>query len=186
MRRIAVAAFTLGSLACVHRRESDVGRNVGGDCAPTARTPTSVVDSIAMRKLVGEFDLTTVITVPGYQEPVRRGRLRLALNDTTNRFYYNTMRGLVRQGNRLLAGTYVSPPSTWDTVTTEGSTLVVGCDFRMCFDGSPDYLTVEQVDDRGFSGSWANAQSGNTRAFDKTGRMLPDPAGVFCARRVGA
>jgi len=60
--------------------------------------------------------------------------------------------------------------------------LYVGC--RACLDASPWHLYIAAVSDGGFWGLWRDYQTGIGRAFDEAGHPLPDPAGLFCAKRV--
>jgi hypothetical protein len=61
--------------------------------------------------------------------------------------------------------------------------LYLGC--RNCLDGSPRVLRVAAVAEEGFWGLWRDYQTGIGRVFDSAGNRLPDPAGYFCAERVG-
>jgi hypothetical protein len=173
------------ALICVscraHLPFGNLERSVAG-CRLTGQQASAAPDTNELRRLAGEYEVTEVTTVRGYQEPVRSGRLVLALNDTTSRFDVATIRGPVRRGDRFLAGTLVSPPHTRDTVTTAGPSRVVGCD--QCFDASPSVYAIETVESWGFRGRWSNGQAGITRAIDKKGRILPAPSGYDRARWV--
>lgn len=73
---------------------------------------------------------------------------------------------------------YPAEKAEWDA-----GTLYLGC--RDCLDASPDYLRIEAVTATGFWGTWINHQSGIAHVVDDKGKPLPDPAGYFCAARLG-
>jgi hypothetical protein len=179
---MAGLAAALISVSCrAHSPFGNLERGVAG-CLPTGQQASAAPDTNEQRRFAGEYEGTEVTTVRGYQEPVRSGRLVRALNDTTSRFDVATIRGPVRRGDGLLAGTLVSPPYTRATVATAGPSLVVGCD--QCFDASPSIYAIETVESRGLRGRWSDGQTGITRAIDKKGRILPAPSGYACARRI--
>jgi hypothetical protein len=70
-----------------------------------------------------------------------------------------------------------------DMVEWESGILFLGS--RNVNDGSPDELRIEAIDRGGFRGVWRNPLSGNVVRTDGAGRVLPPPAGHFCAVRIG-
>jgi hypothetical protein len=59
--------------------------------------------------------------------------------------------------------------------------MYVGC--RRCLDASPLEYRIIAVTAQEFWGYWIDAQTGIDRAFDPSGRRVPNPAGHYCARR---
>lgn len=68
-----------------------------------------------------------------------------------------------------------------DTVQAENDRLYVGC--RRCFDASPLEYRIIAVTPQEFWGYWIDPQTGISTVFDSSGRLVPDPAGQYCARR---
>lgn len=63
-----------------------------------------------------------------------------------------------------------------------GDTIYRGC--RSCFDGLTRVSLVEWVSETGLWGRWQD-EDGFAAYFDQDGRQLPEPAGHFCAERLG-
>lgn len=142
-----------------------------------------------MRQLTGEFEYVQVNTVRGYESPVLRGRMRLALNDTLERFYLAGVMGdRIRRGDRLLAGSLVTPPYPGDSVAIDGRTIIVDvrCAFGMCADKSAHHYTIARADAQGFTGWWSYPGGGIGIPRKRWGRRLARQRGYFCARRVAA
>jgi hypothetical protein len=131
--------------------------------------------------MVGSFRVTFVTT--SYQTSAMRNEVDLFPVDSATRARAGERRlGHTPRRDLQLVGRDFSsrqrPPvsAEWDD-----GILYLGC--RDCFDGSPDKLTIGAVSEDGFWGWWVNEQSGTVRAVDRHGKLAPDPAGYFCARR---
>ncbi|SRR5882762_5692050 len=166
---------------------------------PTTATPL-VWDRI--EELAGRYVLTLVNTGGEYGDSVERGALELWVNDSTRRFAGLRPRLGRLPGERPLAGAFESQSrresdyrdnrASHDRegpgVELVGPALLGGG--PVLFMGSPDAtdasgerLRVRAVSPDGFWGTWSS-ELGFAVVIDSSKRVLANPGGHFCARRV--
>ena len=137
--------------------------------------------------LVGDFHLVQVATQPA-GEPTIAGRLHLARPDTTD-----ALPPLRRWPD--LIGWFESPDSRpeWRAITSSRDPLNPGVtveDFGIqigqhyVLDGASDDLRITAISPHGFWGWWKSDQGIALTLDTLTGRIIPDPAGYFCATRI--
>jgi hypothetical protein len=177
-----------------------------GACAPRspAGVPTAACEAQAPRgtspftiakveHLAGEFEIVTVDSTATPTRQVTR-RVHLYVNDSLRR--YPARRIGYWGGTRHLAGWIISDASDPYTsmlksqdpdhpgVVWLGESLRIG-DYDVLDGAGGDNLRVRWYSKHGFGGAWTS-DMGFEVVIDSLGRMLPDPAGYFCARRLDA
>ena len=136
--------------------------------------------------LIGDFTLVQVATQPA-GEPTITGRLHLGKPDTTIALP-------PRRRWPDLIGWFESQDSRpeWRAITSSHDPLNPGvtvADFGMwigqhyMLDGASDNFQITAISPRGFSGWWKSDQGIALTLDTLTGRIIPDPAGYFCATR---
>ena len=154
---------------------------------PIAQPGTLVAfDSTHVSRLVGEFMFTMVDTSwrpPGGEYASSQAQLTLAIADSLQRARSRERRiGHAPRANLQLVGTLRSTSGrAWvEPVEVDNNVLISGC--RDCTDASPTFFRVTHVSSAGFAGTWRDFQTGIGIRVGPAG-TLPDPAGIFCARR---
>lgn len=149
------------------------------DCAPGAPLALRSIDSTNVSELAGAFDVLMLNIVGTWGAPQTRLQLVLQPTDSTP-----TPRIGIFLGSRPLQGSAIyQGTSRGDTIATVmiGSKLYIG-GFDMV-DGGGDRLTPTDFTSEGFRGTWY-FDGGIAIAVDPTsGKRIPDPKGIFCARR---
>jgi hypothetical protein len=165
--------IALALLACHRTAPTDVGP---ARCGPSV--PGSAQHPIASRAaaLAGDYELIQVRTQPVGGE-TSTGRLHLVPLDSAARAA--AMGGPIRDLTGWL------DPATGDTAA-RWSVVLAGDHLRLgqaSGDGYSEHLTITAVAPDGFWGWW-KAEPGFVVTMDaETQRVLPDPAGYFCALR---
>jgi hypothetical protein len=174
-------AITL--VACHHGATAPVSEpaRCGPMVPPTAQHPLATPPSA----LAGDYTLIQVRTQP-VSGQTSSGRLHLMPLDSAGRA------GAVGGSVRNLIGWL--EPAAADTawLSNVGSrdprhpgVLLAGTHLRLgqpALDGYSEHLTITAVSPEGFWGWW-RAESGFDVTMDAEARVLPDPAGYFCALR---
>jgi hypothetical protein len=137
--------------------------------------------------LAGDYELIQVQTQP-VAGSVSSGHLHLAPLDSTARA--GSVGGTARDltgwlestDSRMSRTNAASRDPARPGAVLAGEHLMVG-DVGY-FDGHADQLTITAVAPEGFWGWWRASEGWEVAMDTKTGRVLPDPAGYFCALRV--
>jgi hypothetical protein len=180
----SLTALLLAVVGCTRRRVEAVAPLGCPAFAPQGATSYEPFSAVVTPRLAGEFDLVSVVASDGPPGRSWSGVLRLVATDSA-------FRPLARAPGAnapWLAGTL----TTWvsdkqdsvlsrDTVQAENDRMYVGC--RRCLDASPLEYRIIAITAHEFWGYWVDAQTGFDRAFDASGRRVPNPAGQYCARR---
>jgi len=161
------------------------------ELAPTGAHPYEPWEGAQARALGGAYSLTLVTTSAGGHPYYVRWRLWLTPTDSAH--------GVAGRDDPSLAGvvtwddttqrrprlTLGSPGSMTDTAEVVGARLYLGC--HDCLDGAPYELRIIAVTSNEFWGIFEMGMNGSGAVLtDSTGRVLPNPAGHYCAqRRVG-
>jgi hypothetical protein len=183
-RLTTLTALLLAAVGCTGPLVESVAVLSCPAFAPQGATSYEPFSSVVTPRLAGEFDLVSVVASDGPPGHSWSGVLSLVATDSV-------FRPLARAPGAnapWLAGTL----TTWvsdrqdsvlnhDTVQVENDRMYVGC--RRCLDASPLEYRIIAVTDHEFWGYWVDAQTGFDRAFDASGRRVPNPAGQYCARR---
>jgi hypothetical protein len=162
-------------------------------CEVKAPRGTSPFTIAKVEELAGDFEIVTVDTTSIPTQSANR-RLHLYVNDSLRR--YPARRIGYSAGARHLAGWIISDAS--DPYTTMlksrdpdhpgviwlGDRLRIG-DYDVLDGAGGDNLSITWYSKDGFGGSWTS-DMGFAVVIDSLGRMLPNPAGYFCARRLDA
>jgi hypothetical protein len=171
---IAACHSAAGSLPAPSRCGSQVPANAQH---PMAMKPTD---------LAGDYELIQVQTQPGGSASV--GRLHLAPLDSAARAA--AVGGAVRDligwleptsGPRKQANAASRDPAQPGAVLA-GEHLIVGD--AGSSEGQVDHYTITAVAPEGFWGWWKATQGWEVAIETETRRVLPNPAGYFCALRV--
>lgn len=184
MRRVS----TLGLLvlaACQRAASPAPGPSRCGPAVPpTAMNPIALHPAL----LAGEYELNQVQSQPT-SGAVTSGRLHLASMDSATKV--GAMGDAVRDliGWLDLDG---GDPAWRAAVSSRDSerpgAVLVGQHLRLGLPGQPDalvhMLTITAVAPEGFWGWWRADPGVAVRTDPGTDRVLPDPAGYFCALRV--
>lgn len=159
------------------------------EVAPANARPYQPWEGVQTRALGGAYSLTLVTTSAGGRPYSARWRLWLAPTDSAHRFAGREDRSLAgvviwndttQHRPRLTLG---SPGSMTDTAEVVGARLYLGC--HDCLDGAPYELRIIAVTPTEFWGIFEMGMNGRgVVATDSTGRVLPNPAGYYCARRL--
>jgi hypothetical protein len=192
MRLLTLMLFNAILLACqgTLNGSSSGLAPTADDCselAPAEARPYEYLDDTEAPKLAGTYALTLVTTSAGGRPLYIRNRLWLAPTDSAHQN--------VGQAYRPLAGVYSwddtttqrpvpgSTPSTGDTVEVVSGRLYMGC--RQCLGRGPTELRIIGVTPNEFWGIWEDPfYSSGDILTDSTNRVLPNPAGHYCARRL--
>ena len=154
------------------------------DCFPPSKLFV-LPDSEAITALAGEYEMTTVATVAGYDSTPYRSRLSLrpAPADSARVTHWQP-NGVDAQWRPLIGRLeWMSQGQSYsDVVAVYRSSFTVGR-AQDCEDCSPTYYSIV-ISPSGFTGRWVDYQTGNVFAVDARGRKLPNPEGYYCARRV--
>lgn len=158
-------------------------------CGPNV--PATAQHPVAIRaaELAGDYELVQVRTQP-VGGVTTSGRLHLAPQDSLTRAgsVGGAVRDLVgwldlREGNPAWRSNVASRDPSQGGVVLAGEHLRLG---RQGFlDGYTEHLTITAVSPDGFWGWWKGEPGLEVAAEPATGRVLPDPAGYFCAVRIG-
>jgi hypothetical protein len=158
------------------------------ELAPSGARPYEPWEGAQARALEGAYSLTLVTTSAGGRPYDAQWRLWLAPTDSAHRFAREgpSLAGVViwddttRHRPRLTLG---SPGSMTDTAEVVGARLYLGC--HDCLDGAPYELRIIAVTSKAFWGIFEMHMNGSgTVVTDSTGRVMPNPAGHYCARRL--
>ncbi|MFL5401250.1 MAG: hypothetical protein ACJ8BF_00340 [Gemmatimonadales bacterium] len=181
-RALWVAA--LASLAChAGSTPSPEPARCSPDVPPNAEHPISRRTSM----LAGDYELIQVRTQPTHG--VSSGRLHLALLDSTARA--GALGGATRDLTGWLdplSGDHSSHPDAnshdprFPGAVLAGNHLLLGRSRGV--DSHVEELTITAVAVEGFWGWWKAERGWEMTVETKTNRVLPDPAGYFCALRV--
>lgn len=179
---VRLIALTLAAAGCAR---ASVPSLAAPDCDAATAGPLRL-DTALVATMPGEYRVVQVTT--SYPDGVYRRNetgLTLRLPDSTER-RRATVRvfGHVPRFNLQLVGTWRPRGDSGRAFPAEvdGGVLFLGC--RDCLDASPDVLVIRELTGDGFRGSWRDYQTGLAHVVDERGRMLPDPAGHFCAFRI--
>jgi hypothetical protein len=138
--------------------------------------------------LAGDYELVQVQTQP-LAGSVSGGRLHLAPLDSTARA--GAVGGAVRNligwlepaaGSKMSRTTAASRDPAQPGAVLAGEHLILG-DIGFT-DGYTEQLTITAVAPEGFWGWWEATQGWKVATDTNSRRVLPDPAGYFCALRV--
>jgi hypothetical protein len=139
-------------------------------------------------QLAGDYELIQVETQPAAGS-INSGRLHLAPLDSAARgaAVGGAVRDLIgwlqpTDGLRLSRTNAASHDPTRPGAVLAGEHLVVGDVGFM--DGHVDRLTITAVAPEGFWGWWKASPGWEVAIDSESRRVLPDPAGYFCALRV--
>lgn len=177
-------AVTL-AVACCARASARASAPAAADCGAVTAEPLRL-DSVIVATMPGEYRLVQVTTSYDTRAyPRNESRLTLRLPDSTERRDAAVRKlGHSPRFNLQLLGTWRPRGDSGRAYAAEvdGGVLFLGC--RDCLDASPDVLVIRELSGVGFRGSWRDYQTGMARVVDQRGRLLPDPAGYFCAYRI--
>jgi hypothetical protein len=138
--------------------------------------------------LAGDYELIEVETQPSAGS-TSSGRLHLAPLDSTTRA--GAVGGAVRNligwlepttGIRMSRTNAAARDSARPQVVLAGEHLTIGDVGSV--NGNVDHLTITAVATDGFWGWWRATRGWEVTVEPKTRRVMPDPAGYFCALRV--
>ena len=154
------------------------------EVSPAAQHPIAIRSA----SLTGEYHLIQVPTQPA-NNPVRSGRLHLAPPDSAAR-----IAGIGRPTGELVgwlevSGTDSIARSAAASRDPERPGVVLSGEHLQlgnvgAFDGHGEDLTITAVAPEGFWGWWRARSGWEITVDENTRRVLPDPAGYFCAFRV--
>jgi hypothetical protein len=177
------SAFGIGIAGCQPQPAMPRPEQCRPGVPPNAEHPIATRPSL----LAGDYELFQVQTQP-HAGVVISGRLHLEPLDSTARA------GAVGGPVRDLVG-WLEPrgkdgaqraalaPGEQTRAVLAGDHLVLGAVGTL--EGYVEHLTITAVAPEGFWGWW-KAQSAMELAAGNQGRVLPDPAGYFCALRVSS
>jgi hypothetical protein len=176
--------LALGLLACHAGSPKHLEPSrCGPDVPQTAEHP------IASRitALAGDYDLIQVQTQPVHQ--VSSGRLHLEPRDSSARA--GAAGGAVRDlvgWLQPIEGDRTTPPDAGSRDPAHPGAVVAGNHLLLGQSGEVDsrfeQLTITAVAAHGFWGWWKAEPGWEVAVETETQRVLPDPAGYFCALRV--
>jgi hypothetical protein len=179
-------SLTLGTLGLLACHPSPPVRPGPSQCSPDV--PSNAEHPIATRttSLAGDYTLIQIRTQPTHS--LSSGRLHLAPLDSTARA--GGVGGAVRDLVGWLQPTEGDSSSRPDASSRDprhpgavlaGQHLLLGQSNTL--DGHFEQLTITAVAPQGFWGWW-KAEPGWEVTETETQRVVPDPAGYFCALRV--
>ena len=191
-RGSTVVMLTL-TLSC-----ATLGRSSSDPCGSAPSALGRRFDSTTATRLAGRYRLTLI--EESDEGPADRASAALVLlpTDSLHRFYETAaFAGTRRRGDRPLWGwTDFSPKNAFFPHAADPnsrspdhpgvlvhSTGLLELGVWRGLDGSSTSLTITQVSDRGFRGTWASDQ-GLIYVNGADGRRLPNPHGHFCALRI--
>lgn len=157
-------------------------------CGPNV--PATAQHPVAIRvvALAGDYDLIQVRTQPA-GGTTTSGRLHLSSLDSLARA--GSVGGAVRdlvgwlelqEGDSAWRSNAGSRDPSHPGVVLAGEHLRIGVPGYL--DGYTEHLTITAVSPQGFWGWWKGERGLGVVADPASGRVLPDPAGYFCALRV--
>lgn len=176
--------LTMGSLLIGCSRAASVP---SPEECPAEITSASEFDGRSALRLPGRYQVTMVPTSYGTTRRRSLARLLLGPPDTLRRYYPERLHDPRVLWGQQIAGVWTEQLESRvyeELVTFENDMLYLGC--RVCLDASPIYFSIEHMAATGFWGHWEDRQTGLYRIYDTAGRPLPNPAGIYCAVRVGA
>jgi hypothetical protein len=157
-------------------------------CGPTVPESAQHPVAIPARKLAGDYDLIQVRTQPA---PAARSSGPLHLMPVDSAARAAAVGGAVRD----LIGWFDRETGDWDRRAdarsrdpSQPGAVLAGSHLRLGQTGSlesyVEQLTITAVSPEGFWGWWKAEPGFELIQDQRSGRMLPDPAGYFCALRV--
>jgi hypothetical protein len=192
MRLLTLMAYSAFLLACRAPVSGSAPRPAptAVDCpelAPAGARPYDYSDDTKAPELAGTYALTMVTTSAGGQPLFITRRLWLSPTDSAHQsvgLAYRPLAGVISwddtTSRRPALG---STPSLGDTVEVVSGRLYLGC--RQCLDQGPTELRIIAVTSSEFWGIWEDPMYGSgTVLTDSINRVLPNPAGHYCARRL--
>jgi hypothetical protein len=156
----------------------------------TSKPPTSS----ELAALAGQYEVSLVNSQSESGDSLIHGRLVLWVNDSSRRHMPPTVGN--RPGDRPLAGEFASYSTTVPSVPNQyepgsedhpavemvGATIHLGgLEFS---DAGGTELRVKEIVSTGFRGEWIHSTGFSVAVNSATGRVVPEPKGYFCARRV--
>jgi hypothetical protein len=176
-------ALVLVLIACHRAAPSDTAPE---RCAPSV--PRTAHNPLATRPaaLAGEYNLIQVQTQP-IGGKTTTGRLHLAELDSSARA--GGVGGPVRDltgwlktaaGDSAWRSNVGSRDPKYPGVVLAGDHVILG---RASLDAYTEHLTITAVAPEGFWGWWRGVPGFDVTMDTDAGRVLPDPAGYFCALR---
>ena len=178
-------ALTCLTCACAPVPQPETSPQSCPYLVPPGSDPYWANTTSSVLRLVGRYDLFAVTVSDG--PPVWTWQTELTLTTTDSLFrpipapdtgaiYAPWLAGTIRWKSQDGEGVW-----RHDTVQVEYDTMYVGC--RHCNDGVVVDYHIIAITPYGFWGLWIDRQTGLGSIVDSTGRLLPNPAGHFCARR---
>jgi hypothetical protein len=163
---------------------------------PRPDTRSAPPDSDVLTTLAGRYEITFVNVDGEYGDSVASGTLMLWPNDSARRYAYVTPQIGRQRGERPLAGSFDSRsstvpsyPNSYEPATPERpavelieSTLYFGG--IDATDGAGQRLQITRVGSSGFTGLWRYSGGIEVTIDTATGRIVREPSGYFCARRL--
>ena len=180
--RVAVATAILVAGCSTPSQPVPTGR-----CSATPPAGAEAYDSGQALTLIGTYEVVIVGTSVGMNGEADSGQLTLTAADSLHRYNRFILGKPVPGVDRPLAGSY----DVWDhrfrpqPARVANGVLSIGCLSEECTDADPLKLRIAWVSPNGFWGQWEDLQTGLGRWVDSAGHVLPNPAGHFCALRVG-
>ena len=174
MRHTAVFVILIAA-ACAPQRS---GMPAPSRCAPSVPETAQHPISVAPGALAGDYDLIQVQTQPSGGRVIA-GRLHLAPLDSAARAAATG--GAVRDLIGWLERTEGGPPRNPRVVLARQHLIVDQAGYS---EGGAHNLEITAVAPEGFWGWW-KADRGLGLTETQRGGVLPDPAGYFCALRLG-
>lgn len=181
---VAVGIIVALAGACVPAPALQPAATLCPSAAPAGAGPYWPLSGYETRSLAGRYELVSVTSSHGPPESSWRGILTLVATDSL----FHPIAPTADDNVPWLAGNFVLSDSALgtssqrrDTVEVVSGRLYLGC--RHCNDGSPVEYRIIAVTSDGFWGYWEDPQSGFAVTVDSGGRILPNPAGRYCAQR---
>ena len=199
VRGLATLALLTACLSGCARR-APAATDAPPECSGRAPRGARMFTLADVDSIIGTFELTQITRTPPAGRVVR-GRLELWRQDSSRvlRFAAGPIPEALRRRHpergRYLAGAFDAKPtdtSPWgerlrSRDPARPGVILESGHLRMgevdILDGAGEDLEILWVTADGFGGRW-QSDLGNGTLVDAAGRPLPDPAGVFCARRV--
>jgi hypothetical protein len=163
-------------------------------CEANAAATMPTFDATRPEALAGGYELVTVGDNETARNHRKTGRLTLWVQDSVRR--RRGLLGPLSPGHERTLGAAIEyePRETttaWQKLAsrdpdrpggmyTSGHLRFGGYDM---IDGAGTTLTIVHADSSGFRGTWVS-DLGIVAIMDSSGRVLPNPAGYFCARRL--
>jgi hypothetical protein len=161
---------------------------------PQPRPASAPPRSDQLAALPGRYEMTLVNANGEYGDSIVRGVLVLWANDSARRYLPRSIGR--RPGQRPLAGkfesqsiTVPSVPNSYEPGNPEdpavemvGDTIYLGgLEYS---DAGGNRLGVQEITPTGFRGTWTYSAGFSVTVDSATGRVVREPSGYFCARRV--